>query len=55
MAGWVVVHSLSPSLPLLLVTGIAMGLVYLGVIWLAEGKRLRSDMGTLMGMGAAGR
>jgi PST family polysaccharide transporter len=53
MAGWVVVHALPPSLPLLLLVGFAMGLVYLGAMWLAEGSRLRSDVGTLIGMGAA--
>ena len=53
LAGGVVVHLFEPSLWLLLLTTAAMGLVYLGAMWLAEGSRLRNDVGSLIGMGAA--
>jgi PST family polysaccharide transporter len=53
LGGWAVVHLFEPSLLLLLLTTAAMGLAYLGVMWLAEGPRLRNDLGTLIGMGAA--
>jgi hypothetical protein len=40
---------LVPASPFaLVVVGIAMGLGYLALVWLAEGKRLRADVGNLV-------
>lgn len=53
IAGSIAVHLLPASLPALFLVAIAMGLAYVGGIWLAEGSRLRSDVTSLMGIGAA--
>ena len=51
LGGAAAVRLLPASLPALLAVGIAMGLVYWAVIWIGEGKRLRSDIRSLMGNG----
>ncbi len=52
LAGTVCVRLLAPSLESLVAVGLSMGAVYLLLIWVAEGPRLRSDLGRLTGIGA---
>jgi O-antigen/teichoic acid export membrane protein len=57
LGGCLAVRTLTASLPALLLVGIAMGLGYCGLIWLAEGRRLRAEIGRLVrtGQPAAGK
>jgi teichuronic acid exporter len=49
LGGSLAVRMLPASLPALLVVGTAMGVGYWAVVWIAEGTRLRADIGNLMG------
>jgi PST family polysaccharide transporter len=53
LVGSIAVRLIPASLPALLLVGIAMGVGYWALIFIAEGPRLRTDIGTLMGTGAA--
>ena len=51
LGGSLAVRLIPASLPALLVVGIAMGLGYWAMIWIAEGTRMRADIRNLMGSG----
>lgn len=57
LGGCLAVRLIPGSLPALLLVGIAMGLGYWGLIWAAEGSRLRADITSLIRIGqpAAGK
>ena len=51
LVGSFAVRVFPPSLPALLVVGVAMSVGYWALVWLGEGTRLRADIGSLMGSG----
>jgi len=53
LGGSLAVRVFPASLLALLVVGTAMGLGYWALVWIAEGTRLRADIGSLMGSGEA--